>query len=91
MKVTSAFAIYFVIWWLMLFLVLPWGIRSHHESGTPLGDGHEAGAPVDPMLPRKALITTVLATVVFTIVYAVVTRGWIGFDDIPWLRDMPGR
>ncbi len=91
MKATSAFAIYFVIWWLMLFLVLPFGIRSHDESGTPVEDGHDAGAPVNPMLLRKALITTLLATLVFAIVYGVISQGWIGFDDIPWLRDMPGR
>lgn len=91
MRATSAFAIYFVIWWLMLFLVLPWGVRSHHESGTPVGDGHEPGAPVNPMLLRKALITTVLATIVFALVYGVLSQGWITFDGIPWLRDMPGR
>lgn len=91
MKVISALAIYFVIWWLALFMVLPWGIRSHHESGTPVGDGHDAGAPVNPMLARKALITTALATVLFAIVYGIISQGWIGFDDIPWLRGMPGR
>ena len=91
MKGTSALAIYFVIWWLVLFMVLPFGIRSHDESGTPVEDGHDAGAPVNPMLARKALITTGLATVLFAIVYGVISHGWIGFDDIPWLRDMPGR
>ena len=91
MRATSAFAIYFIIWWLMLFLVLPWGVRGHHESGKAVGKGHEPGAPVDPLLGRKALITTVLATMVFAVVYGIVGSGWIGFNDIPFLRDMPGR
>ena len=33
MPVTTAVAIFFLIWWVVLFAVLPWGIRSQHEGG----------------------------------------------------------
>ena len=32
-KISTAFAIYFVFWWIVLFLTLPFGVRSQHEDG----------------------------------------------------------
>lgn len=53
-------AIYFVVWWLCLFIVLPIGVRTQAEEGeTTLGT--VASAPARPMLGRKALAATVLA------------------------------
>jgi len=75
MSVLSAIAIYFIIWWLCLFLVLPWGVRNAHETGASVGAGHEAGAPVNPMLWRKVLANTILAMIVFGFVYVV--RNWL--------------
>ena len=77
MRLTSAIAIYFVIWWTCLFAVLPWGVRNVHEAGEKLGEGHDAGAPINPMLGRKVLATTILATIVYGLVYIVITRGWL--------------
>ena len=90
MTAAAAIAIYFIIWWLALFLVLPWGVRNAHESGEPVLHGHEPGAPVNPLLGRKVLAATVLATLMFALVYGIVALGWIGFEDIPFLSDMPG-
>jgi len=78
MSVTSAFAIYFIVWWLCLFVVLPFGVKNAHEAGVEVGEGHEAGAPVHAMLWRKALATTVLATVIFAAIYLVITQAWFG-------------
>ncbi len=75
MSVLSAIAIYFIIWWLCLFLVLPWGVRNSHEEGVSVGAGHEAGAPVNPMLGRKVLANTVLAMIVVVCVYVI--WGWL--------------
>jgi len=90
MRLTSAIAVYFIVWWVTLFVVLPWGVRNPHESGEPVGEGNEPGAPVNPQLLRKALITTILASAIFALIYATITRGWIGFEDIPFLDRMPG-
>ena len=89
MKLTSAIAIYFITWWLCLFITLPFGVRNSDEEGVPVGEGHEAGAPVRPMLWRKVAATTVLSAIVFALVYAMVTRGWIALADIPWLSNIP--
>jgi predicted secreted protein len=47
MAVATAIAIYFLIWWIMLFAVLPWGVRAQGEEGTP---GTDPGAPTVPRL-----------------------------------------
>jgi predicted secreted protein len=82
MRLTSAIAIYFIIWWAVLFAVLPWGIRSAHEAGEPVEPGNEPGAPVNPNLGRKALITTIIASIVFALVYGIITQNWLTLDDV---------
>jgi predicted secreted protein len=84
MRLTSAIAIYFIIWWAVLFVVLPWGIRNPHEAGEEIEAGHEPGAPVNPRLGRKAMITTVVTTIVFALVYGIITQGWITLNDLPF-------
>lgn len=42
MKWTSAIAIYFIIWWLTLFVVLPFGVKNAAETGETVEDGHDA-------------------------------------------------
>ena len=57
MKIGSMIAIYFVIWWTVLFAVLPFGIRNAHEAGEKVELGNDAGAPVTLHLGKKVLIT----------------------------------
>lgn len=63
-----AAAIYLTIWWIVLFAVLPLGVRSSEEAGQERPEGADPGAPAAPQLLKKAAITTVIAAVVFGIV-----------------------
>lgn len=63
MPLFSAFAIFFVVWWLCLFLVLPFRVRNQVDEGKWV-EGSERGAPALLKLWPKLLITTVLAAVV---------------------------
>jgi predicted secreted protein len=66
-----AIAIFLTIWWIVLFAILPLGVRSLHEDGeTPAGS--DPGAPMAPMLFKKGLITTGVSIVVFVIFLLVV-------------------
>jgi predicted secreted protein len=56
---------FLVIWWLTLFVVLPWGVRRSENPDA----GHDPGAPSNPMLLKKALITTLVATVIWGVAF----------------------
>lgn len=75
MNIVGALALYFVIWWITLFAVLPFGIRSQHEAGDVVA-GTEPGAPVLPGLLKKAVITSLIAAVIFAGVWYV----WVTYD-----------
>lgn len=70
MNLVGGIAVYFVIWWTVLFLALPFGIRSQAEAGD-IVKGSEHGAPDVPHLGRKALVTTIIAAIVFVPVWYV--------------------
>ena len=65
MPATTALAIFFLIWWVVLFAVLPWGIRSQHESGEEVAPGTDPGAPAIPHLRCKLVWTTLISIIVF--------------------------
>jgi predicted secreted protein len=74
-------AIYFIVWWLVFFAVLPWGARSQHEEGE-IVPGTDPGAPAIHGLATKLVWTTAVASVVFGLFYwAYVTRA-ITFEDL---------
>lgn len=84
MSFASGLAIYFIIWWLVLFVTLPFGIRSQHE-GDDMLLGTDQGAPIKARLGKKAIATTLISLVVFGgFYYARVVAG-IGLDDFPFL------
>lgn len=62
MSLVSLIAIYFVVWWVVLFAVLPWGVRAQEEEGEVVL-GTMPGAPARPMLVRKAVATSIVAAV----------------------------
>jgi predicted secreted protein len=72
MPAPLSIAVYFTTWWIVLFAVLPFGVKTQHEAGgADLPPGADPGAPVAPMLARKAMWTTLLAGVIFVVVDAI--------------------
>lgn len=65
MPLPLAVATYFTMWWVVLFAVLPFGVRNHVEAGAALPAGADAGAPVAPRIALKLLATTVVSAVLF--------------------------
>lgn len=94
MTLLAGCAVYFVVWWITLFAVLPFGVVSQHEAnGKVDGDGIDPGAPMRPLLFRKALATTVIAGVLWSAIAYVAIEKPIGFDQIPFMPkfvDWPG-
>ena len=84
MSWTTAAAIYFIIWWVTLFAVLPWGVRSQAESGDVV-PGSDPGAPAIPHLRAKLIWTTIVASVVFAVVATVYVYRLVTLDDLTTL------
>lgn len=82
MSLALGLALYFMIWWLTLFVVLPFGVRTQAEAGTVV-PGTPASAPAAPRLLRIFLINTVLATVVFGALYGVIASGILDVELPP--------
>ena len=73
----TGLATYVIIWWLVIFMVLPWGVcRIDPED---LGAGQDPGAPEKPRMILKLAITTVVSGVIFGLVYLVIVSGVISF------------
>jgi len=77
MQLGSMFAIYFLIWFLCLFVVLPFGVRTSEEVGQEKVPGQADSAPHEFRFFRTVLRTTLLAAVVFGLFYANWEYGWI--------------
>ncbi len=84
MSLALGFAIYFIVWWLTFFAVLPFGVRTQEEEGEVV-PGSAASAPAVPHLGRKVLITSLIAGVAFGFIYVVMVYKIIALDDIPFL------
>ena len=81
MTLTLGLAVYFVIWWVVLFAVLPFGVKTQGESGHVV-PGTVESAPVHHHLPRTFAITTVAAAVVFAIVLAIIRFKLISLHEV---------
>jgi predicted secreted protein len=85
MAPTTAAAIFFLIWWLVLFAVLPFGVRSHTEAGSEVEAGHDPGAPANFGMKAKLVWTTVIACVLFAILWVVYVYKLVSLEDLATL------
>jgi predicted secreted protein len=75
MGFATAIVVFVIIWWVVLFAVLPWGVRRPENPG----QGHEPGAPVNPRMWLKAGVTTAIAAVLWGVVYWAIAADWFSF------------
>jgi predicted secreted protein len=79
MSVVFGCAVYFVIWWTVLFAVLPFGVRTQGENNDVV-PGTPESAPVHPRLLRVAVWTTLVSGVVFAAFWATLHWQLIDLD-----------
>lgn len=77
MGLITGSAVYFVVWWLTLFMILPIGVRRQEDGGW----GHDSGAPQRSRILMKMLINTVVATIVWLIIYVIDLYDIVSFSD----------
>jgi predicted secreted protein len=81
MPVTTGLAIFFLIWWIVLFAVLPWGVHRQDEEGE-VAPGTDPGAPALPNLRRKLMWTTLVSLVVFAGCYVVYVERLVTLEGL---------
>ncbi len=69
--------VYVMVWWVVLFAVLPIGVRPDHDGDAAAGGWR--GAPEAPQIGRKLLWTTLAASLIFAGLFAVIQSDWLSF------------
>jgi predicted secreted protein len=69
MGVTGAIIIYISIWWIVFFSILPIGIKSQNIKFKDRMQGNDPGAPKNPKIAKKFLITTLITSIIFAVIY----------------------
>jgi predicted secreted protein len=79
----NGFFVYMIVWWTVLFCVLPLNTKTYAEAGVEVTDGGDPGAPIDPKLKQKAWTTTWVSAIVFAIGCVIYSLHLIHLPDIP--------
>jgi predicted secreted protein len=87
-SISTGFAIYFVLWWVVLFLTLPFGVRSQHEDGIG-SPGTDPGAPIASRMGPKLIWTTLLSAVVYAAGMAAYYEGYLNIERLSKMMGMP--
>ncbi len=72
MSITGSIIVYVMIWWIIFFSVLPVGIQSNKEVFKEKIGGMDPGAPKNPRIVKKFLITTLITSIIFAVIYYLV-------------------
>jgi predicted secreted protein len=70
--ITGSIIVYVLIWWVIFFSVLPLGIQSNKKKFKERIDGMDPGAPINPRIGKKFLITTIITSIIFIVIYYLV-------------------
>ncbi len=81
MGVTGSIIVYVLIWWIIFFSVLPVGIQSNKEKFKERIDGIDPGAPINPKIGKKFLITTIITSIIFILIYYLVKFDFLNLRE----------
>ena len=87
MSITSAIVLFAVIWFLTLLIVLPIRLETQGDKGE-IVPGTHAGSPVDPQMKKRALWTTAITFVLWSLISGIILSGWITVEDLDWFGRM---
>lgn len=89
MTIGAALVLFAVVWFMVLFVILPLRLTSQEESGEVV-PGTPSSAPTDPMLGKKALWTTGVSVVIWGILVAIIVSGAIPLDTFDFYSGIEG-
>ncbi len=79
----TAIATYFIVWWTVLFAVLPFAARGAGQ-GRDHVTGADAGAPAHFSVRRTAVTTTLVATVIWGLIVTAIVLRWVEVPRHVW-------
>ena len=80
MGIVTGIVLYAIIWFMTLFVILPFRLKSQSEDGEVV-PGTPGSAPADPAIRKRFLITTGVAAVVWAIVAGIIVTGAVSIED----------
>jgi predicted secreted protein len=89
MAITSALVLLAVIWFMVLFVVLPLRLKTQGDVGR-IVPGTHASSPDTLNLRGKMLVTTAAALLIWVVACAVIISGIVTVQDIDWFNRMGG-
>ncbi len=88
MSITAVIVIYAVVWFMVFFIVLPLRFTSQAEAGNVV-PGTPKSAPSTENVGKKARVTTIVATILWAVLCAIILSGWITVRDFDFMGRMP--
>ena len=82
MGITGSIIVYVLIWWIVFFSLLPVGIQSNKEIFKEKIEGVDPGAPKNPKIALKFLITTLITSIIFVVIYYLVDIEFLNLREI---------
>jgi len=77
MSTTGSLIVYISIWWIVFFSVLPIGIQSQNAKLGEKLHGNDRGAPKNPKIGKKFLMTTLITSIIFLVIYYLVSQNYL--------------
>ena len=78
MDIVSGVVVYILLWWWVFLMTLPFGVKSPETIET----GHATSAPERPLIWRKVGVATIIAAILFSIVFMVIDSGIISLEKL---------
>ncbi len=82
MSWVSLIALFFVVWWTVLFAILPFGLKTQDDD-SDVTLGTVSSAPRGPHMLRAVLWTTLVTVILLGIFYGLTKGLELGIDDLP--------
>lgn len=87
MSIISAIVLLWVMWFIVLMCIIPIGLTTQAEAGET-AEGTPASAPVNPMIWKKAVQTTVVTLILWSATCAFILWSGVTVRDIDFFGRM---
>jgi len=72
----KGFLIYVIIWWVVIFTMLPIGVKKPVK----VEKGHAEGAPQNPQILKKFIMTSLIAFFLWLLVFYIIKKQFFSFQ-----------